>query len=195
MTRPITLLLVAAGLMAGALVSWTLAATTRTRLAAEQRRLTLQEQSDYWSGRYDTGAEDPGDDAESLVTAANAAFRQAIRESGGAPPVERLDQVLQAYASALRNGGFSHEAVYNFEYVARLRDTAAKAARRPRTAASSPAAALPDDLPAGPTIHGHPGRHPVDARGNEFEVITPMDYGEREAQPEPTPGKPLRRKG
>ena len=50
-------------------------------------------------------------------------------------------------------------------------------------------------LPAGPTVHGRPGMHPPSTKGEEFEVITPMDYGDREAQPEPTPGVKLPRKG
>ena len=37
--------------------------------------------------------------------------------------------------------------------------------------------------------------HPPSTKGEEFEVITPMDYGDREAQPEPTPGVKLPRKG
>jgi hypothetical protein len=95
----------------------------------------------------------------------------------------------------LKNAGFSKDAAYNYEFVARLRDATArsKPARQPSSPRATPAA--PDDLPAGPTIHGRPGEHPPDTRGDEFEVLTPMDYGEREAQPEPTPGRPLPRKG
>jgi hypothetical protein len=51
------------------------------------------------------------------------------------------------------------------------------------------------ELPDGPTIHGRPGTHPQPSRGEEFEILTPMNYGDREAQPEPTPGVKLPKKG
>jgi hypothetical protein len=155
--------------------------------------------SDYWTGRYDavlsSDAANEADD-EVLVTSANAAFRKAQREAGTrSPSIEQLDRVLQAYAGVLKNGGFNRDAAYNFEYVARVRDTLARAkgAATPRQtrAMNSPN----DDLPVGPTVHGAPGIHPPGTKGEEFEIMTPMDYGEREAQPEATPGRPLPRKG
>jgi hypothetical protein len=156
-------------------------------------------QIDYWNRRYDA----PNDSAavedghpDQLLIAAHALFRKMEREGARTAGAERLDQVLQAYASVLKNGGFNHDAAYNYEFVARLRDTVARAkapaAARPLP---SPPPATRDDLPRGPTIHGRPGAHPPTTRGDEFEVLTPMDYGEREAQPEPTPGRPLPRKG
>jgi hypothetical protein len=36
---------------------------------------------------------------------------------------------------------------------------------------------------------------PPTTKGEEFEVLTPMDYGDREAQPEPTTGRKLPPKG
>jgi hypothetical protein len=195
MARLITQLLIAVSLIVAAFVSWNAATNARTQTADEERRLTLQESTDYWSGRYDMVAERASaGDADSLLMAANAAFRKAQRDSGGRPSVEQLDQILQGYASALKNDDFSRDAAYNFEYVSRLRDSTAAAPRRARPAPAT-AAAAPDDLPTGPTIHGRPGQHPPATRGEEFEVITPMDYGEREAQPEPTPGRPFPRKG
>jgi hypothetical protein len=150
---------------------------------------------DYWRGKYAAAASADRPDAD-LMVAANAMFRQAQSQPGPGPiSVERLDRTLQAYAAVLKNAGFSKDAAYNYEFVARLRDATArsKPARQPSSPRATPAA--PDDLPAGPTIHGRPGEHPPDTRGDEFEVLTPMDYGEREAQPEPTPGRPLPRKG
>jgi hypothetical protein len=103
----------------------------------------------------------------------------------------------------LKNGGFDRDAAYNYEYVARLRDAAARA--KPGSAKSpaadrgrqpaQPRPRRPGDLPDGPTIHGRPGTHPPATRGEEFEVLTPMDFGDREAQPEPTPGVKLPKKG
>ena len=51
------------------------------------------------------------------------------------------------------------------------------------------------DLPAGPTIHGAPGAPPPDAKMEELQTIAPMEYGDREAQPEATPGAKRERKG
>jgi hypothetical protein len=157
-------------------------------------------QGDYWKRRYDAlaggSALEEGDPAR-LLMAAHALFRKMEREGARTSGPERLDQVLQAYESVLKNGGFNHDAAYNYEFVSRLRDTVA---RSKPTSAARPSPAKPpgdtkDDLPRGPTIHGRPGTHPPTSRGEDFEVLTPMDYGDREAQPEPTPGRPLPRKG
>ena len=121
---------------------------------------------------------------------------RAQREAGRAPyRCERLDQVLQA----LRRRAEERRLRPRRRVQLRVRRAPARQRRRapsrrwrpprvrrrrrrPRAAAS--------DLPAGPTIHGRPGTHPPTTRGEEFEVLTPMDYGDREAQPEPTPGRP-----
>ena len=196
MRSPFFQLLIALGLVAAAAASWIASRRSNDLAAQHERVVTLQDQSDYWSGRYDAVATAASTDApETLLYAANAAFRKAQRDGAGVPAVEQLDQATQAYVSALKNGGFNRDAAYNYEYVARLRDVIAKSKptkARPPAAGPRPAA---DDLPQGPTIHGSPGTHPPDTRGEEFEVITPMDYGEREAQPEATPGRPLPRKG
>jgi len=149
--------------------------------------------ADYWAGRYDavrsSNAANESDVALMLL-AANSAFRKAQREAGGRlPSVEQLDQTLQAYAGVLKNGGFHADAAYNYEYVARLRDRVARSAVPGPTRPGQVPLAAPtpvlrgDDLPAGATIHGRRGTHPPNTRGEEFEVLTPMDYGEREAQP------------
>ena len=163
----------------------------------------------YWLGRYGAVAADPTDgeaDATILLTAANAAYREAQRDPAVGPAaVQRLDGVLQAYASALKAAGPSWrdgasakaaEAAYNYEYVARIRD---QVARSPQgriagsTTASGPV--MGGDLPAGPTIHGGPGAPPPDAKMEELQTIAPMEYGDREAQPEATPGAKRERKG
>jgi hypothetical protein len=155
---------------------------------------------DYWKGRYDTltsNQPNAANDAASLMFSANAFFRKAQRQAGGQPPsVEWLDQAVQAYASVLKNAGFDRDAAYNYELVARLRDSVARAKVTPPVRQTrAPAARRDDDLPSGATIHGRPGTHPPNTRGEDFEVLTPMDYGDREAQPEPTPGQRLPRKG
>jgi hypothetical protein len=197
MTRHVGQLTVTAVLLVAAGVSWTAAGRVRQSAAVTLLRVTLQEQSEYWSGNYDAVTSVTSDDPDALLTAANAVFRKAQRDSRPAPAVEQLDRALQAYASVLRNAPSTsqqRDAAYNFEYVARLRDAVAQPTRRVARP-TPPSAAPPDDLPTGPTIHGQPGTHPPDTRGEQFDVLTPMDYGEREAQPEPTPGRRVPRKG
>jgi hypothetical protein len=154
----------------------------------------------YWLGRYDGVVADTAEsaaDADVLLSAANAAFRQAQRDSAAGPAaVQRLDGVLQAYASALKASARNADAAYNYEYVARIRDQVARAPKSTIAAvAGAPARAMGGDLPAGPTIHGGPGAPPPEAKMEELQTIMPMEYGDREAQPEATPGVRRERKG
>ena len=146
-------------------------------------------------------------DADILLAAANAAFREAQRDPATGPAaVQRLDGVLQAYASAMKAAGSAWppkprrmaDAAYNYEFVARIRDQVARL-RRARAAKIGPITpATPrrgGDLPLGATIHGGPGAPPPDAKMEELQMIAPMEYGDREAQPEATPGVRRERKG
>ena len=154
----------------------------------------------YWLGRYGAVAADTANsdaDAAILLASANAAYREAQRDAAVGPAaVQRLDGVLQAYASALKASPRNAEAAYNYEYVARVRD---EVARSPQGRIAKSAAAngpvMGGDLPAGATIHGGPGAPPPDAKMEELQTIMPMEYGDREAQPEPTPGAKRERKG
>ena len=162
----------------------------------------------YWLGRYGAVAADTtgsAADAAILLTAANAAYREAQRDPAVGPAaVQRLDGVLQAYASALKasprnalplgSGVLAKEAAYNYEYVARIRDQVARSpqGRIPRAPAGP---IMGGDLPAGSTIHGGAGAPPPDAKMEELQMIAPMEYGDREAQPEATPGGKRERKG
>jgi hypothetical protein len=163
-------------------------------------------------------------DANLLLLAANSAYRTSQRDGfTGTLAVQQLDGVLQAYATVLKAAPDNVDAAYNFELVARVRDQAAMAAEQaakgkaaagaadhsqhPSTRVPPPSEAARSlragggvalrqrDLPLGPTIHGTPGGPPPDVKAEEFEIIAPMDFGDREAQPEPTPGGKLPRKG
>lgn len=156
----------------------------------------------YWLGRYGAVAADTtaGDaDAEILLAAANAAFREAQRDPGTGPAaVQRFDGVLQAYASALKAAPRSADAAYNYEFVARVRDQVARAPIGKATKIGPITPATPmrgGDLPLGPTIHGAPGAPPPDAKMEDLQMIAPMEYGDREAQPLATPGAKRERKG
>ena len=153
---------------------------------------------DYWLGRYGAISADTNNadaDAHVLRTAANAAFRASEREPlAGSAAVQRLDGVLQAYASALKASPRDAEAAYNYEFVARLRDQVARAPQG-KPLKPAPSAATAGDLPAGPTIHGRPGAPPPEAKMEDLQMLAPMEYGDREAQPEATPGGKRDRKG
>jgi hypothetical protein len=173
----------------------------------------------YWLGRYDevgAGGEETEVDADVLLTVANAAFREAQRRIPGtgnrpfdklraAPSgvegrepgtaVQQLDGVLNAYASALKASPRNIQAAYNYEFVARYRDQLARSQGKGVKPPVIEAAAMAGDLPAGPTIHGRPGAPPPDAKMEELQMLAPMEYGDREAQPEATPGGKRERKG
>ena len=154
---------------------------------------------DYWLGRYGSIAADTTNadaDAHVLRTVANAAFRNSEREPlTGSAAIQRLDGVLQAYASALKASPRDVQAAYNYEYVARLRDQVARAPQGKPLKPMPSAALRAGDLPSGPTIHGRPGAPPPDAKMEDLQMLAPMEYGDREAQPEATPGAKRERKG
>jgi hypothetical protein len=155
----------------------------------------------YWLGRYNVvaaGTDSGQADADILLAAANAAFRDAQRDPATGPAaVKKLDGVLQAYASALKAAPGNGNAAYNYEFVARIRDQVArsqgKAAKIGPVTPGTPM--FGGDLPLGATIHGTPGAPPPDAKMEELKMIAPMEYGDREAQPEATPGARRERKG
>jgi hypothetical protein len=180
-------------------------ADDRERLATLRHVGLDTAKSEYWRGEYDrvipvaapADRTDRDPDLERLLLSANAAFRKTQRE---APPrqahVQQLDAVLQSYASVLKSGPFVADAAYNYEFVARLREAISRG--KPPASATARAAGPTEpravDLPAGPTIHGRPGAPPPGTKGEEFEIIAPMEFGDREAQPEPNAGgKPLRK--
>lgn len=166
--------------------------------AAARRQATV----DYWLGRYDEIVTTQGGatDAEVLFVAANAAFRVARQDRAVGPEAARqLDGVLQAYASVLKAAPRHADAAFNFEYVSRLRDRiGAMKPAPPAKERESPRGAGPvrtTDLPRGPTVHGLPGGPPPEIKAEEFQILTPRDFGDRESDPEQAPGSKMRRKG
>jgi hypothetical protein len=156
----------------------------------------------YWLGRYGeiaANTTEAGSDAAILLSAANGAYREAQRDAAAGPAaVQRLDGVLQAYAAAMKASPRNADAAYNYEYVARVRDQAARASQGKAAKAApapAPAGRMAGDLPIGPTIHGRPGAPPPDAKMEDLQMIAPMDFGDRETQPEATPGAKRERKG
>ena len=170
----------------------------RGSLSSDIRRIRARVA--YWIGSYDgvMGEQSQELDPEVLLTAANAAFR--VSERAAAAPqaqlVQQLDGVLQAYAAVLKASPRHADAAYNYEYVSRVRDeVASRVARKTPPASVAKVRGRAGDLPEGNTIHGRPGGPPPAAKTEEFQVIAPMEYGDREAQPEATPGGKIQRKG
>lgn len=163
-----------------------------TAVAAEQRAT-----ADYWLSRYETLVRASGGDPNPAVmlTAANAAYRVA-RQSGdvGAVAAKQLDAVVEAYGNVLKIDPGSRDASWNFEFVARARDIVARMRPVP-PGRRAPVMIGLQPPPPGLTVHGLPGGPPPDVKGETFETIAPMDFGDREAQPEATPGVAIKRKG
>jgi hypothetical protein len=152
---------------------------------------------DYWQRRFSelvrTGGGGP--DPDVMFTAANAAYRLARQDGGvGADAAAKLDPVLEAYDAVLKAAPGHADAAWNFEFVARARDVIARTRPVPR---GRPAPVTPGvaDPPPALSVHGLPGAPPPEVKAEEFETIAPMDFGDREAQPEPTPGTTIKRKG
>jgi hypothetical protein len=153
--------------------------------------------ADYWLSRYEELVRTRGGDPDPgvMLTAANAAYREA-RKSGefGAVAARQLDDVLEAYANVLKADPAADDAAWNFEFVSRARDIVARMRTPPKGKAFPEMIGLAAP-PPGLTVHGLPGGPPPEAKGETFDTIAPMDFGDREAQPEATPGVAIKRKG
>lgn len=175
------------------LTGWLPAALRVTDDTGAQQKAT----GDYWLARYDDLVRSRGGDPDPAVrlTAANAAYRVARRTGNpGTEMAERLDAVREAYGEVLKADPGNVDASWNYEFVARTRDVVARArvAGRSRPAPDTPGLTVPKGAL---TVHGAASAPPPDVKTQEFETIAPMDFGDREAQPEATPGTFIKRKG
>jgi hypothetical protein len=160
--------------------------------------------ADYWQSAYaalepkrDAGGSIAETDPEVLLLAANASFRASQNESDRNLALRKLDAVVKNYAEVLKNSASDSDAAYNYEYSIRLRDALVKA----RPAAPGKAAAAPkmaaneSDLPAGPTLHGHPGGPPAKTDMAQFKIVIPKRGEERKDDPQAGKGGTKVRKG
>jgi hypothetical protein len=189
--------------------------------AAEADVRDARANAGYW--RTDYAAIAPQKDANGVVTekdpsilflSANAAFRASQAATDRNETVRRLDNVVKSYGEVLRaeaaacaDAGTARtpdcqartmDAAYNFEYAIRARETMARArppAAPKNTARTQAKANVDDDLPAGPTLHGHPGGPPPAVEMNQFKIVIPKRGEERKDAPDAGKGGQKIRKG
>ena len=176
----------------------------------------LRAAAGYWQADYSAVA--PRKDANGVVTetdpailllSANAAFRGSQGAGDRVTTVRRLDDVVRSYGEVLKAQAKScdadarvcearaTDAAFNYEYAIRTRETLARN-RPPAPAKKEPktiAKAAEDDLPVGPTLHGHPGGPPPATDMNQFKIVIPKRGEERKDAPDAGKGGQKIRKG
>jgi hypothetical protein len=160
----------------------------------------------YWDKQYgelsvqrDTAGQLVETNADILFMEANAAFRAGNRPGLDSLAVARtLDEAVANYADVLKRAPGHPDAAYNYEYAVRVRESVSRsleAARtgravqkgatgQGRTAVQPAATAHQYDLPAGPTVHGHPGASPEASDNTKFKMLVPMQPDERQGTPD-----------
>jgi hypothetical protein len=163
-----------------------------------------QAEARYWLADYpavdgQTASGRPEHDVEIAFLAANAMYRAIALDGNRQAALQRIDAVLRRYADLLKKDAAHVDAAYNFEYVARVRDTL----ERPRPATAkpdakgrrAPSARQADDLPVGPTLHGSPGAPPRPVSMGEFKTLIPQQKEERSDEPDAAKSSRKVRKG
>jgi hypothetical protein len=159
--------------------------------------------SRYWQADYagvqpqhDASGSVTETDPTMLLLAANAQFRASQTAPDRLDTIRRLDGAVKTYADALKAPGQQVDAAYNYEYAVRLRDAMGKAkGAAAKNAAVKQASNVESDLPAGPTLHGHPGAPPTKAEMSQFKIVIPKRGEERKDNPEAGKGGQKIRKG
>jgi len=171
----------------------------------------------YWRTDYDAIA--PRKDANGVVTetdpailflSANAGFRASQAATDRGELVRRLDNVVKTYGEVLKAEAGAcgtdtdacetraMDAAYNYEYTIRAREVMVRG-RGPVAGKKDAHAALKADdeadLPAGPTLHGHPGGPPPATEMNQFKIVIPKRGEERKDAPDAGKGGQKIRKG
>ena len=163
--------------------------------------------AEYWEARYDTlqlQKDTNGvvveQDPVLLFLAANAALRVSQRDPSNRQIVlAGLDNAIKDYAEVLKKSPGHVDAAYNYEFVAKVRDTLSKAkpVNPSRADEKKPAVAVAvaSDLPEGPTLHGKPGAPPPNTDMKAFKMHIPVRGDERAQGADQGGGKAKTRKG
>lgn len=161
---------------------------------------TLRAISQYWQGKYDQ-LDLPRDSSGSLVEkdpgilflAANAAYRSAKFKPGDPETEKQLNQISESYAEVLKQDPQDANAAYNYEFVARVRETLAKASE---AKTSSKAQTVPAPTPKRTivTINGRQGA-PPESNLVPFKTVVPKNGDERKQDEEAGKGVKKVRKG
>jgi hypothetical protein len=140
-------------------------------------------------------------EADDPFLASNAMYRAIALDGDRPAALQGIDAVLRSYAELLKKNPGHVDAAYNFEYVARVRNTLArsrspvgKSDGKSRRATSSSVRSA-GDLPVGPTLHGHPGAVPRSVSMGEFKTVIPRQKEERTDEPDAAKGSRKVRKG
>jgi hypothetical protein len=165
----------------------------------------------YWNAEFESFQ--PARDASGavieqeprlLALVANATYRASPGAGGDRQAtLRRLEAALKAYADLLKKQPGDVEAAYNYEFVARLRDTVSRSrpvplSKRDERAGVNPgtfAATTTGDLPEGRTIHGDPGAPPPKTDMSQFKMHIPVRPDERQGGSEAGQGGKKVRKG
>jgi hypothetical protein len=168
--------------------------------------------SQYWLREYESlavyadakpGASDI--DPHLLMTAAHAAYRGTALDGSDPAASKRLQRVLELYGEVLKRDPHDFDAAYNFEFVARTRNTLRTRGRTSQSQARgrgaqdaaprAPGSHAPTTSRPGKTLHGDAGAIPPGLEPQEFKVIVPSPTDEREEQKDAGAGSPRIRKG
>jgi hypothetical protein len=158
--------------------------------------------AEYWDAEYasltpqrDSVGTVVEADPQVLMTDANASFRAAQTETDRSAALRKLDAVVKNYADVLKANPGDADVAYNYEYAVRMRDSYQRARVAAKAAPPAPAAAEPGELPAGPTLHGHPGGPPPKSDMSQFKIVIPKRGEERKDDPQAGKGGAKIRKG
>ena len=147
----------------------------------------------YWERKYDALVATKtdaisGDDAENValqLVIANAGFRAAqSRLTDRGTAMIALEEAMNGYMAVLRNAAWSEDAAHNFEYVARLRQEAARGGKPPQQQPESQDSA-----------EGQQGAPAADTQMEQFEIYIPLESQERPLPGDAGKSTPNQRKG
>jgi hypothetical protein len=156
--------------------------------------------SEYWLSQY-TSLRFPRDandvvtetNPQTLFIDANAAYRSLRSQDGDKLTERQLDNVLGDYADVLKADPNNGDASFNYEFVARMRDSIARA--RAAKAAGKPKEAAAVQKPIINTIDGSQGSPPEDMSAAPFRTIVPKTGNERKEDQEAGKSSKKARKG